>query len=74
MASKKAVNVSIDGVLLQRAKMAGLNLSASLERGLRAEVASIEAKRWQLENAEAIAAWNKELEDNGLCSDGLRLF
>jgi antitoxin CcdA len=74
MSAKKAVNLSLDGALLDKARAEKINLSAALERTIRAEVSNIEAKRWQHENADAIAAWNKDVEENGLWSDGLRLF
>jgi antitoxin CcdA len=74
MTAKKAVNLSIDAMLLAKAKSEGLNLSAEFEQSVRARVANIEAERWKRENADVIAEWNKELEDNGLWSDGLRLF
>ncbi len=74
MPAKKAVNLSIDAALLAKAKAEGVNLSAELEQSVRAKVSSIEAERWKRENAGAIAAWNKELEKNGLWSDDLRLF
>jgi antitoxin CcdA len=74
MSTKKAVNVSLDQTLLAKAKAEGLNLSAELERTVRAKISSIEAERWKRENADAIAAWNKDVEDNGLWSDGLRQF
>lgn len=74
MAVRKAVNLTMDQELLAKAKAEGLNLSAELEQRVKATISSIEAERWRRDNAEAIAAWNKELEENGLWSDGLRLF
>ena len=74
MPVKKAVNLNLDAALLAEARAENVKLSAVAERAVRAEIASIRAERWKRENAEAIAAWNKELEENGLWSDGLRLF
>jgi antitoxin CcdA len=74
MPAKKAVNLNLDAALLAEARAENVKLSAVAERAVRAEIASIRAERWKRENAEAIAAWNKELEENGLWSDGLRLF
>jgi antitoxin CcdA len=74
MSGKKAVNLSLDSALLAKARDEGINLSAALERTIRAEVSNIEAKRWQVENAEFIRHNNEELAKNGLWSDGLRLF
>jgi antitoxin CcdA len=65
---KKAVNLSIDAELIDEAKSAGTNLSAVLERALKEE----RARRWLAENAEAIAAYNRDVEERGVWSDGLR--
>jgi antitoxin CcdA len=74
MAVKKAVNLSLDEDVLIKARAEGINLSAALEETVRARISSIEAKRWQRENADAIGAWNKDVEENGLWSDGHRQF
>jgi antitoxin CcdA len=74
MPAKKAVNLSLDAALLDEARAENVKLSAVAERAVRAEIASIRAERWKRENSDAIAAWNKELDENGLWSDGLRLF
>jgi antitoxin CcdA len=65
---KKAVNLSIDAELIDEAKSAGTNLSAVLEKALKEE----RARRWPAENAEAIAAYNREIEEHGIWSDGWR--
>ncbi len=74
MATRKAVNLTIDAELLARAKAEGLNLSAELDQRVRSKLSSIEEERWKRDNAKVIAAWNKELDENGLWSDGLRTF
>lgn len=74
MATKKAVNVSIDAELLARARAEGLNLSALMEREMRQELGRRDAERWKAENAEAIAAWNAYLEEHGLPLEKLRMF
>ncbi|MGL4637135.1 MAG: type II toxin-antitoxin system CcdA family antitoxin [Beijerinckiaceae bacterium] len=74
MSAKKAVNISIDQALLAKARAEGINLSAALDETLRAKISKIEAERWKCDNADFIRAANKELEANGLWSDGLRLF
>jgi antitoxin CcdA len=74
MATKKAVNLSIDADLAAAAKAEGLNLSAVLERGLKFEVTIMLAERWKRDNAEAIREANQDLRKNGLWSDELRLF
>jgi antitoxin CcdA len=73
-AAKRATNVSIRGDLLDAAREAGVNLSATLERGLMEELASVRSARWREENREAIAAYNEYIEEHGAFSDGIRAF
>ncbi|MDK9720992.1 MAG: type II toxin-antitoxin system CcdA family antitoxin [Rhodospirillales bacterium] len=73
-AGKKAVNVTVNQDLLRQAREAGLNLSAALEEKLAEEVRSIRKARWQEENRDAIDAYNRYVERNGLWSDGYRRF
>jgi antitoxin CcdA len=65
---KKPVNLSIDETLLNEAKAQGLNLSAVLERALAGE----RAARWLRDNREAIEAYNRDVEERGVWSDGWR--
>lgn len=65
---KKAVNLSIDASKLAEAKSNGVNLSALLEKALSEEI----GKRWLSENKRAIELYNKNVEANGVWSDGLR--
>jgi antitoxin CcdA len=74
MSVKKAVNLSIDGMLLEEARAENIKLSAVAEKALKAELVGIRIERWKRENAEAIRESNEELQRNGLWSDGLRLF
>jgi antitoxin CcdA len=74
MPTRKAVNLSMDADLLAKAKAEGLNLSAELNERVRSRIASIEEERWKHDNTETIAAWNKDVDDNGLWSDELRTF
>jgi antitoxin CcdA len=74
MPARKAVNLTMDAELLAKAKAEGLNLSAELDQRVRTRISTIEEERWKRDNADAIAAWNQELEENGLWSDGLRTF
>ena len=73
-AAKRATNVSIRGDLLDAAREAGVNLSATLERGLMEGLASVRSTRWREENREAIAAYNEYVEEPGAFSDGIRAF
>ncbi len=65
---KKSVNLSVDATLVADAKSCGVNLSALLEKALRDEV----RRRWQVDNADAIAAFNSSVEKDGMWSDGWR--
>lgn len=67
---KKAVNLSVDADLLAHAKELDINLSALFEEALREQA----RKRWLEENREAIEAFNRRIERDGVWSDGLRRF
>lgn len=71
---KRATNVSVRGDLLAAARKAGVNLSATLERALTAELAETDRKKWREENREAIEAYNQHVDKHGTFSDGLRSF
>lgn len=72
--AKRATNVSIRSDLLEAARAAGVNLSATLERALAEELASVKRSRWREENREAIAAYNEYVDAHGAFSDGVRGF
>jgi antitoxin CcdA len=63
--AKRATNVSLRGDLLEAAREAGLNLSATLERALMEELARLKRRQWREEHAEAIAAYNEQFEKHG---------
>jgi antitoxin CcdA len=67
---KKPVNLLVDDRLLSDAREQKLNISAVLDRALRDEL----AKKWLAENAEAFEENRKDIEANGLWSDGLRMW
>jgi antitoxin CcdA len=71
---KRATNVSIRGDLLDAARVAQVNLSATLEHALIEELKLIRQRKWRAENREAIAAYNDYMEENGVFSDGVRIF
>ncbi|MBV8190921.1 MAG: type II toxin-antitoxin system CcdA family antitoxin [Alphaproteobacteria bacterium] len=72
--TKRATNVSVRSDLLAAARDAGLNLSATLERALIAELAEAQRTKWRRDNREAIAAYNEHVEKHGTFSDRLRGF
>ena len=69
---KRAANVSINQRLLEDAKALDINLSATLERALEAEVRARRRERWLEENREAIATYNAFVEENGVFSPMFR--
>ena len=71
---KKATNLSIRADLLAEAKLMNVNLSAEFEKALTEVVRKKREEQWLAENREAIAAYNRHIERDGLWSDGLRMF
>ncbi|MDE2406525.1 MAG: type II toxin-antitoxin system CcdA family antitoxin [Xanthomonadaceae bacterium] len=71
---KRATNVSINQRLLEEAKALDINLSATLERALEAEVRARKREQWLEENREAIAAYNARIARDGLAGDHVRAF
>lgn len=71
---KKATNVSIRSDLLEAAKEMKLNLSQEFEQHLEEVVRRNRAEQWLKDNREAIQAYNRHIERDGLWSDGLRTF
>ena len=71
---KRAANVSINQGLLEAAKALDINLSATLERALEAEVRARKREQWLTQNREAINAYNEHVRTHGVFSDGFRKF
>lgn len=69
----QSVTVTVDRELVNRARDAGLNMSATLTVALNAEQKHA-ATRWREENAEAIAALNQLADETGCFSDEYRSF
>lgn len=74
MANKVRVNLTLDEALVANAKAVGLNLSAVAEEAIRFQTRAEEMRRWSEANREALEAWDKRIGEEGLWSDGLRLF
>ena len=72
--SKKAVNVPISTDLLHDARKRDINLSATLEAAVEHELRLLRRREWLEQNGEAIEAYNRDVEEHGLFSDGLRTF
>ncbi len=73
-AKKKATNLSINSDLLQQAKDLKINISSSLEKTLEQIVREKKIASWQEENKDWIDSYNKDVEENGIFSDHVRLF
>jgi antitoxin CcdA len=74
LSQKKAVNVSINRELLNRARSADLNLSSILEAALEQRLRQQARERWLTENRAGIEAYNEQVQRDGVFSDGLRAF
>jgi antitoxin CcdA len=73
-APKKATNLSINSSLLAEAKSLKVNLSATLEHALEAELRESKRDAWVKENKAAIANCNKLVNKHGLFADKHRGF
>ncbi len=71
---KQATNVSVRSDLLAAARARGVNLSATLEKALAAELTELQRQRWLEANRTAIDAYNKLVDEHGMFSDGQRIF
>ena len=73
-APKNAANLSVNSDLLRKTRALNINLSATLERALREELAKREAARWVEENRSAIRSYNEFVEQHGCFGDEFREF
>ena len=73
-APKKSTNLSINGDLLRQAKEYHINLAEALEQRLIELLLEEKRRRWQEENREAIADYNRRIETVGVFSEGWRRF
>lgn len=64
--ARKAANLSLDAALLSEARELNINLSRAAESGIADAVKAERERRWRLENADAIKAYNDYIEKNGL--------
>ena len=65
-AAKKPTNLTVNSDLLSRARKLNINLSATLEKALVAELKNAEKQSWLKKNKKAISALNNFSEKNGL--------
>jgi antitoxin CcdA len=74
MQARKSANLSLDSALVAEAKALNVNISRAGEEGVRLAVAQARTAQWLAENAEAIAAKNRWIEENGLPLAKYRMF
>lgn len=73
-APKKATNLSINSDLLSKSRKLKINLSATLEQALNAELAKTESEKWKTDNKAAIKAYNEFVDEHGCFGDEHRTF
>lgn len=71
---KKAANLTVRADLLEEARARKINLSQTLEVALAVELKKRREAEWLEQNKEAIEAYNREIAEHGLFSDGFRQF
>ena len=72
--AKKAANLSVRADLLEEARAYKINLSQTLETALATELKKRRGDEWLSQNKEAIAAYARLIEREGLLSDSYRSF
>jgi antitoxin CcdA len=73
-ARRQPASLSIDGDLLRQAHDLGIDLAATLEEALAAQIRRRQRESWREENREAIAAYNEAVVRHGVWSADLRSF
>lgn len=73
-APKKPTNLSVNADLLRQARALDINLSATLEKALADTLKQWQREQWLADNKAAMEAYNQQVEDSGVFSDGLRSF
>lgn len=74
LVTKKPANVSVRADLLAEARELGLNLSRTLEVALEQAIRESRRQRWLDENREALEAYGRHVERDGLFADRFRSF
>jgi len=71
---KKATNLSLSADVLAAAKALDLNISQVCDNYLRELVTQEQTRRWRIEHADFIAAYNATVEAQGMPLDQWRTF
>ncbi|WP_367025989.1 type II toxin-antitoxin system CcdA family antitoxin [Methylococcus sp. ANG] len=72
--AKKATNITLSADVLAEAKALGINISQACDQFLRDLVRAERERRWQSEQAEFVAAYNRLVEQEGLPLEQWRMF
>lgn len=73
-AIRRATSMTLDAALLDEARALGVNLSRAAEEGILVQVRAERARRWKEDNADAIADYNRWIEENGVPLSQFRKF
>lgn len=71
---RSRVNLSIDEDVLAAAKNSGINMSRVAEMALKAAAKAERNRRWNEDNKDALDAYDRFVEKNGLILDAHRQF
>ena len=71
---KRAINLSLSSDVLDAAKHLAINISQVCDSHLREMVRREQARKWRVDHAEFIAAYNATIEAEGLPLDEWRSF
>ncbi len=63
---KKPISVTVDEKTFLEARALGLNISATMDAALKAELKKIKETQWKEENALAAQAYNSRISQEGL--------
>lgn len=63
---KTRTNISLDSAMFEEARKLGMNISAITENALQQELRRERARQWHEENAEALEARTRWIEQNGM--------
>jgi antitoxin CcdA len=73
-ASRRATTVKLPAAMVEEAMALGINVSRSCETGIQAPRSAERERRRRIENANAIAAYNRWIEENGIPLEEFRSF
>lgn len=71
---RRSTSLTLDRTLLDEAKRRGVNISRAAERGISDAVKEARTRQWREENAEAIADYNRFIDENGIPLSEYRKF